>query len=71
MVSKKLIFSNFESIRSCDFEFVRCVNRTVRVRDGDIVYSGNSLRQLYPSGAIYARLTKSFSTAKVLLLPLL
>ena len=64
---KKSIFNNYENIHSCDFHFVRCVNRRVWVRDRELVHAGSTLKQVYPSGAVYVRLTKSFSSTKVLL----
>ena len=62
---KQSLFNNYEAISDDDFEFVRCVNKRVKVPDGEIVYNGSGVRQLFPSGAVYVRLTKSFAKTKV------
>ena len=62
---KESLFNNYEAISNNDFEFVRCVNKRVKVPDGEIVYNGSTIRQIFPSGAVYVRLTKSFAKTKV------
>ena len=62
---KKSIFYNFHLISPDDFEFVRCVNRRIRSPDGKPVYDGKGLKQLYRSGSVYVRLTRSFAKEKV------
>ena len=56
---------DFASIEATDFEFVKCVNRRVRVPDGRACYDGDGLRDLYRSANIYVRLTKSFYKHRV------
>ena len=46
---------NFSLIQDTDFEFVKCIDKKVRLLDGDNIYDGHSLKNLY-SGAIYVRL---------------
>ena len=51
---------DFTSIEATDFEFVKCVNRRVRVPDGKACYDGDGIRDLYRCANIYVRLSKSF-----------
>ena len=46
---------NFSLIQDKDFEFVKCVDKKVRLLDGENVYDAQLLKKLY-SGAIYVRL---------------
>ena len=62
---KESIFHNFNLIGPDDFDFVRCVNRRIRLPDGRPVYDGKGLKQLYRSGSVYIRLTRSFAKEKV------
>ncbi len=52
---------DFSALDPSDFEFVKCVNKRVRTLGGNGVYDGDGLRELYRSGGIYVRLTKSFN----------
>lgn len=47
-----IILYDFTSIEVTDFEFVKCVNRRVRVPDGRACYDGDGLRDLYRSANI-------------------
>ncbi len=47
---------DFSCLEPNDFNFVRCINRQVRLIDGDIPFDGNGINQMYKSGAIYVRL---------------
>jgi hypothetical protein len=58
---KQSIINDYRTISGFDFEFVKCVNRKIRVPDGDTQFDGSGLRRVYPSGAVYMRLTKSFT----------
>ena len=53
-------FYDFTSVEPDDFEFVKCVNKRVRVPDGKACYDGDGIRDLYHCANIYVRLTKSF-----------
>lgn len=50
----------FSNIDTNDFQFIKCVNRRLRVPDGKPVYDGEGLKSVYRSGSIYVRLTKPF-----------
>ena len=62
---KKSMFHNFDDLNEDDFVFVKCANRRVRIPDGEVMYSGESLKNIYKSGSVYVRLTRSFSKLKV------
>lgn len=47
---------DFNCLMPNDFDFVRCVNRQVKVIDGDSPFDGNGLCQVYKNGSIYIRL---------------
>ena len=46
---------NFSLIQDKDFEFIKCVDKKVRLLDGENVYDAQLLKKLY-SGEIYVRL---------------
>ena len=62
---KKSLFNDYEAIGDNDFAFVRCINRKIRVPDGEMTFDANGIRRVYHSGAIYVQLTKSFSKKEV------
>ena len=62
---KKSLFNDYEAIGDNDFAFVRCINRRIRVPDGEMTFDANGIRRVYRSGAIYVQLTKSFSKKEV------
>lgn len=41
-----------------DFEFVKVINKRIRKPDGEPLYNGNGIKEMYKTGAIYVRLTK-------------
>lgn len=45
-----------------DFEFVKVVNKKVRVPDGDEMFDARTLGGIYKHGALYVRMTKDFSS---------
>lgn len=53
---KETLTHDFNIILPTDFDFVRCINRQVRIIDGDIPFDGNGISQIYKNGAIYVRL---------------
>lgn len=57
---KKLSTHHLQLIKPEDFDFVRCINRTVKVIDGDTPFDANGISQVYKNGCIYVRLTSSF-----------
>ena len=58
---KKSMFHSLNDLAEDDIQFIKCANRRVRVPDGTIVCNGDGIKQLYRSGAVYVRLTRSFS----------
>lgn len=50
-----LIWYRTEEVGSSDFEFVKCANRRVKGVDGDAVFDGNGIKELYKSGAVYVQ----------------
>ncbi|XP_011406870.1 PREDICTED: uncharacterized protein LOC105314410 [Amphimedon queenslandica] len=59
--SKKTMFHVFDGITGEDIQFVKCANRRVRVPDGKYIVDGNGIKAMYRNGAVYVRLTRSFS----------
>ena len=57
---KKSDINDFSQVSTNDFQSVRCVNRRIRVPDGEATYDYDGLRELYRTGSIYVRLVKSF-----------
>ena len=51
---------DFRGVTADDMEFVRVVNKKVRVPDGEVSYDAQGLCKVYPHGAVYVRLTKDF-----------
>ena len=62
---KNSYINDFSSLSREDLVYVKCVNRRIRVPDGKPVYDGECLKNLFRSGNVYIRLTKSFSKHKV------
>ena len=58
---KKSTFHSFDELVVDDIEFVKCVNRRIRIPDGSVNYDGEGIKSLYRSGAIYVRLKRSCS----------
>lgn len=62
---KESLIHDSSAITPQDFVFVKCINRRVRVPDGQAVYDGEGLKSLYRSGNMYIQLSKSFNKHKV------
>lgn len=62
----KTVIHDMSAISCDDFIFVKVVNRRIWNPAGNGVYDGNGLKELYRSGNIYVRLTKSFDKHTVL-----
>ncbi len=53
---KETITHDFSCMVQSDFDFVKCVNRQVKIIDGDSPFDGSGINQVYKNGAIYVRL---------------
>ena len=62
---KESYVNDFSEVGPEDFQFVKCVNRRVRVPDGKATYDCEGLKDLYRGCNIYVRLTKSFTKHRV------
>lgn len=51
---------DFDCLMPNDFDFVRCINRQIRVIDGDSPFDGN---EVYKNGSVYVRLNTSILKA--------
>ena len=47
-------------INSKDFDFVWCMNKTIKVIDGSAPFDANGLNQVYKNSYIYVRLNSNF-----------
>jgi hypothetical protein len=60
LVRKKVVITHdIDLIDTKDFDFVKCVNRTVKVIDGDAPFDASGINQVYKNGAIYVRLNST------------
>ena len=62
---KESCLYDFTDAKPDDFQFVKCANRRVRLPSENATYNGEGLKDLYLSGNIYVRLTRSFFQSKV------
>ena len=62
---KKSSTHDLTYLSSNDFTFVKCVNKKVRVPDGDSPFDFKGICRIYPHGAIYVCLNKPMCTQKV------
>ncbi len=61
MIKKKIREGrDFRLVSRTDFEFIRVSNKKARVPDGSIQMQYDTITKMYPSGAVYVRLTKHF-----------
>ncbi len=56
---KKISTHELQLIDPKDFDFVRCVSKTVKVIDGDTPFDANGISQVYKNNCIYVRLNSS------------
>ena len=56
---KTVATHDLDLIDTKDFDFVKCVNRIVKVIDGDAPFDASGINQVYKNGAIYVRLNST------------
>ena len=72
LISKKDDKSRlYGNVQESDFEFVRVTNKRIRKPDGDTPYDALGINTVFPTGAIYVKLTKDFAIKSVSMIILL